>query len=192
MASKQQSAVNNRINDNSREIASGATSAQGRNVRAAPSDNGGKKDPWQENIHTARFHEDPDIPGRLNEHNRLLDEADKFVEYVRHVDNQRHHAYQRNQAELTLMNASGVTESSTYKDIQFGIGEYEEELEQRDITTFAKSTQPVNMSHFKYACIGTTTCQKQRMIPKLFIEALKEIQESQPKSQAEQDMESIG
>ena len=41
----------------------------------------------------------------------------------------------------------------------------------------------MSIQHFKAVCQGTSTCQKQRMIPKLFIEALKEIAESQPKTQ---------
>jgi len=39
-----------------------------------------------------------------------------------------------------MMDASGVTSSAEYGQIQFDISEYEEELEQRDMSNLAKGS----------------------------------------------------
>ena len=63
------------------------------------------------------------------------------------------------------MNASGVTNSQKYAETKFAIGEYEEELEQRDMTPFAKTTQSLNVPHSEVSCIGSKTCAKQKPQP---------------------------
>ena len=78
------------------------------------------------------------------------------------------------------MNASGVTQSVHYQDTLFQIGEYEEELEHGDLTAFTKATQPTSIDHTKVKCVGSATCSKQKLIPKLYVEVLKEIAATQP------------
>jgi len=43
-------------------------------------------DTWQENIHFTHFHEDPEDAQRLITNQKLVNDHDKFVEYIRHVE----------------------------------------------------------------------------------------------------------
>ena len=47
---------------------------------------GATNDLWQDNIHFARVHEDPDEAMRLAANSKLVNDHDKFVEYIRHVE----------------------------------------------------------------------------------------------------------
>lgn len=46
-----------------------------------------KDDPWADNIHIAEYHEDPTIIERLKEHNIILADSDKFIDFVQHMEN---------------------------------------------------------------------------------------------------------
>jgi len=43
-------------------------------------------DLWQENIHFAKEHDDPEDAVRLVNNLKLVNDHDKFVEYIRHVE----------------------------------------------------------------------------------------------------------
>ena len=45
-----------------------------------------QNDMWQENMHFAKEHEDPDDALKLVNNMKLVNEHDKFVEYIRHVE----------------------------------------------------------------------------------------------------------
>ena len=64
-------------------------------------------------------HEDPTVAKKLDYHQKLLTDSDKFVNYVYHVDNARRQKYQGNLKELRLLDASGVTSSQQYADVEF-------------------------------------------------------------------------
>ena len=46
-----------------------------------------KNDIWADNIHLRAKHEDPSIKERLIHHQQLLNESDKYVDYIKHVEN---------------------------------------------------------------------------------------------------------
>lgn len=52
-----------------------------------------KNDLWAENIHLRKVHEDPSVPVRLAQHNKTIDEANKFIDFVHHTENQRRQAF---------------------------------------------------------------------------------------------------
>jgi len=80
------------------------------------------------------------------------------------------------------MGATGVSNATQFANIKFAISEYEEELEQRDMSAFAKITQSQNFKHSEVACIGSKTCNKQKLVHRLYEDALKAIAASQPAS----------
>jgi len=45
-----------------------------------------KNDPWADNIHVSKFNEDPTVIDRLSSHNKMLSEADKFIDFIHHID----------------------------------------------------------------------------------------------------------
>lgn len=47
---------------------------------------GATNDLWQDNIHFARVHEDPEDSVRLAANLKHVNDHDKFVEYIRHVE----------------------------------------------------------------------------------------------------------
>ena len=47
-------------------------------------------DLWADNIHLTNDHLDPDEPLILERHNKMLSNHDKFVEYIRHIENAKH------------------------------------------------------------------------------------------------------
>ena len=67
-------------------------------------------------------HEDPSVTRRLQHHQKLLSESDKFINYVYHVDNAKNQKYESNLKEIRLLEASGVTSSQQYADVEFQIG----------------------------------------------------------------------
>ena len=157
------------------------TSSRGANRNAAKPDSPRERDSWTENIHMRTSgDEDPQTVSLLAKHRAALDNCDKYIDFVHHVEGNNIAKYERNIEEIKLMNASGVTNSQKYAETKFAIGEYEEELEQRDMTPFAKTTQSLNVQHSEVSCIGSKTCAKQKTIHKLFPEALKTISASQP------------
>jgi hypothetical protein len=56
------------------------------------------------------------------------------------------------------------------------VEEQEAELELRDYNPYLKSSMPTTLKHHEYSCIGTETCFKQKAIPKLFLDTLKQMQ----------------
>jgi len=44
-------------------------------------------DIWTDNIHLRQKHEDPSVKARLENHNKLLSPSDKYVDYIKHVEN---------------------------------------------------------------------------------------------------------
>ena len=48
-----------------------------------------KNDIWADNIHLRQKHEDPSIKDRLTHHQQLLNDSDKYVDYIKHVENQK-------------------------------------------------------------------------------------------------------
>ncbi len=56
-------------------------SVSGRGALSARS-NPDKNDVWADNIHMSKHHEDPTIPDRLLAHNKMLSEADKFIDFI--------------------------------------------------------------------------------------------------------------
>jgi hypothetical protein len=53
----------------------------------------------------------------------------------------------------------------------FNVADQEGENEQRDFSNQAKSAIP-KLDHSEFSCVGTSTCLRQRMIPKLFVDSL--------------------
>ena len=47
---------------------------------------GAANDMWQENIHFAVEHEDPQDALRISANKKLVNDHDKYVEYIRHVE----------------------------------------------------------------------------------------------------------
>ena len=47
-------------------------------------------DMWADNIHLTNDHLDPEEPLILERHNKMLGNHDKFVEYIRHIENAKH------------------------------------------------------------------------------------------------------
>ena len=127
-------------------------------------------------------HEDPTVAKKLDYHQKLLTDSDKFVNYVYHVDNARRQKYQGNLKELRLLDASGVTSSQQYADVEFQIGEYEEEQELRDLNLMAKTSQPISIKHYNFSCIGTNSCNRQKFIHVNYVNVLQEIAESNIKN----------
>ena len=50
-------------------------------------------DMWADNIHLTQDHMDPEDALTLSKHQKSLGEHDKFIEYIRHVENAKHHMY---------------------------------------------------------------------------------------------------
>ena len=146
-----------------------------------------KNDPWADNIHVSNYHEDPTVIEKLVHHNKLLSEADKFIDFVYHVDNQARQKVRSDKLELAAMNNSGVAlkNSQKYAELKLSIEEHEAEIELKDLTQHTKSTQPTTLKHYEYACIGTESCLKQRTIPKYFLKVLKQIRDGLEKGKVE-------
>ncbi len=161
------------------DVLSGAASS--RAGRGTANTEPPQRDAWTENVHMrTAADEEPQTVATLRGHRAALEACDKYIDYVHHVERANFSKYERNLEEIKLMNASGVTNSAQYQDTKFAIAEFEEELEQRDLTPFAKTTQSTNVNHAEVACIGTQTCAKQKLGPKLYPDALKQIAASQP------------
>ena len=79
---------------------------------------------------------------------------------------------------MNEMAAAGQEKSKRYKDLFYIHEEQAEEEDQRDFSRVAKDTQPV-LNHSAYACIGTSSCNKQQPIMKLFPETLKSCEKLQ-------------
>lgn len=52
-----------------------------------------------------------------------------------------------------LANA-GMTANQRYIELTYIVNEAEEEEEQRNYSVLSKTTDPINIAHHKYACIG--------------------------------------
>lgn len=99
---------------------------------------------------------------------------DKFINYVWHCDNQKRQLYDTTYKEVEMLKASGATQknSSKFAELAFNLSDLESELELRDFTNQAKSAMP-KLEHGEFSCVGTDSCLRQKMIPKLFVDTLK-------------------
>ena len=79
---------------------------------------------------------------------------------------------------MNELSAAGQEKSKRYKQLFLVHEEQAEEEEQRDFNRLTKETKPL-LNHASYACIGTSTCNKQRPITKLFPETLKHCEQLQ-------------
>jgi hypothetical protein len=96
-------------------MVSGTASSRAGRGNRDPDASKQKDDVWLENIHMRTAgEEDPEVVSRLKNHHMLLKEADKYLDYVHHVETANRTRYERNLAELQMMDASGVTSSSEY------------------------------------------------------------------------------
>ena len=96
-------------NQNADMVSGTASSRAGRAPRD-PDSSKQKDDVWLENIHMrSAGEEDPEVVARLKEHHVMLKDADKYLDYVHHVETANRTRYERNLAELQMMDASGVT-----------------------------------------------------------------------------------
>lgn len=72
-----------------------SASAQNNSINRLATQNGNKKnDIWSENIHLRKTHEDPSITNKLLFNNKILNESDKFIDYIHHTEKQRRLALQ--------------------------------------------------------------------------------------------------
>ena len=159
----------------------------------------GKFGGWKDNIHLTEHHDDPLDKHRLIEHSKLLNEHDKFIDFINHVESKFHFSQsrvcslqlvflclhidskqQRRERQLNEIISIGATSGkpqSSYLDLNFAASEWEEELEQRDFREQAKYTQS-NTNHSQFACIGSESCFKQKAIRKLFVHVLQDLKKS--------------
>ena len=84
------------------------------------------------------------------------------------LDNQRD--------EMQALALAGQMSNQRYVELTYIVAEQEEEEEQRDFSRVSKSTKAV-LNHASYACIGSSTCLKQKAIRKLFPQTLKQCEE---------------
>jgi len=52
----------------------------------------------------------------------------------------------------------------------FNCADLETETENRDLSTQTKSTLP-KFNHWEHSCVGSESCHRQKMIPKLFADS---------------------
>lgn len=78
-----------------------------------------------------------------------------------------------------MMTQSGaaLTQVGKFQELKYQVDDNEAEWEQRDFSIFCKSAIVIEAQgkpkHNEFACIGTQTCNKQKNVPKLFVENLK-------------------
>ena len=102
----------------------------------------------------------------------MLGNNDKFVEYIRHIENAKHQVLHNQIEEMRQLAAAGQKSNSRYVDLTFIVNENEEELEMRDYTVACKSTQPISLMHSQTSCIGSSNVLKQKNIKKIFPQTL--------------------
>ena len=87
-------------------------------------------DIWAENIHLASEHEDPEDAIILQRHNKMLGEHDKYIEYIRHVENAKQQMFRNHYEEMQALAAAGQKQSNhRYIELTYIVNENEEELE---------------------------------------------------------------
>lgn len=75
-------------------------------------------DPLSDNIHMRSTNdEDPTVVDRLKKHHAMLKAADKYLDFVRHVETEARGKYERDLHEIQMMDASGITNTASYADI---------------------------------------------------------------------------
>jgi len=93
------------------------------------------------------------------------------------ADSKRLKLEAQNEEMLALANAGQMT-NHKYVELTYLVAEQEEEEDQRDFSRFSKSTKAV-FNHASFACIGSSSCLKQKNIRKLFPTTLKQCEELQ-------------
>jgi hypothetical protein len=73
--------------------------------------------------------------------------ADMYIDYVNHVEGAKRAKYEQNLQLAKIMDNSGVTKGPKYQEVNYAIGEYVDELEQRDQTAVTKTTQSKTIKH---------------------------------------------
>jgi hypothetical protein len=113
----------------------------------------------------------------------MLNEQDRFIDYINHVENQKKQKYQADLQEIDLLNASGTAlrNSTRYADLKFAVEDQESEIESRDFNAHCKTAVPVTIKHYEHGCIGTESCFKQKNIEKLFVANLNILQKANSK-----------
>ena len=74
----------------------------------SPKANAKKEDIWATNIHLIKTHDDAAITIRLQDHHKFLSENDKFVDFIKHVENQKQQTFKDNLTELKVLGSSGA------------------------------------------------------------------------------------
>ena len=64
-------------------------------------------DMWADNIHLTQDHMDPEDALTLAKHQKMLGDHDKFIEYIRHVENAKHQMFHNNLEEMKQLAAAG-------------------------------------------------------------------------------------
>ena len=102
---------------------------------------------WADNIHLTQEHLDPEDALTLQRHQKLLGDHDKFIEYIRHIENAKHQMFHNQIEEMKQLAAAGQKSNQRFIDLTYIVNENEEEQEMRDYTVAAKSALPVGIQH---------------------------------------------
>lgn len=128
---------------------------------------------WADNVHLRKPSE-----GDTNQNRRILANYkqicadDKFIDFVHHVENQKRLTFMSSMKEIALKQAAGQNrQNPDLINMMFLVADQEAELESRDMTNHSKSAVP-KLDHAEFACVGSESCLRQRMIPKLFVDSL--------------------
>ena len=74
------------------------------------------------------------------------------------------------------MQKAGSTDEGRFAELRFAIEDQESENEIRDLSLQVKTAMPTDPKdkpkHHEYGAIGTSTCNKQKSVTKLFVENL--------------------
>ena len=90
----------------------------------------------------------------------MLGDHDKFIEYIRHIENAKHQMFHNQIEEMKQLAAAGQKSNQRFIDLTYIVNENEEEQEMRDYTIAAKTTQPMGIQHSQTACIGSANVLK--------------------------------
>lgn len=78
-------------------------------------------------MHFAKEFDDPDDPVRIAENMKLVKDQDKYVEYIRHVENAKRLKLRSEIEEMNALAAAGQQTNSRYIDLTYIDAENEEE-----------------------------------------------------------------
>ena len=75
--------------------------------------------------------------------------------------------------EIIALDQAGMRMTQRYQKLSLDVQELEEEEESRNYSIFCKITEP-NLPHYKFSCIGSQTCLKQKNIKRAFPSVLQQ------------------